>query len=62
MTPRDPESLALDLIRVAVEVAPAVAEMLGRHLDGSTDPIAQRVLQVLPEESASARAARELGA
>ena len=53
--------MALDLLGVAVALAPALADLLGRHLDGSNEPLAQRVLQILPEESASARAARELG-
>jgi hypothetical protein len=58
---RDPEDMALDLLGVAVALAPALADLLGRHLDGSSEPLAQRVLQILPDESASARAARELG-
>lgn len=53
--------MALDLLGVAVVLAPALADLLGRHLDGSSEPLAQRVLQILPNESASARAARELG-
>lgn len=58
---RSPEDMALDLLGVAVVLAPALADLLGRHLDGSNEPLAQRVLQILPDESASARAARELG-
>lgn len=55
------ESWALTLVKVAVAVFPPLAELLGRVLAGNDEPLAAKVREILPVESASARAARELG-
>lgn len=50
------EALALELLKLAAIVWPAVADMI----QASTHPDARRVSDVLPVESESARAIREL--
>lgn len=54
-------SAALALVGVAVKLYPELAHWLGDLTSGRVDPISLRVKDILPEESASRRAQREIG-
>lgn len=55
-----PGKVALALVGLAAELAPTFARWLASKAAGDDDPVAVQVRAILPEESASARAAREL--
>lgn len=55
------EGWALTLVKIAASIFPPLAELLARALDGNDEPLAAKVREILPQDSASARAARELG-
>lgn len=54
--------VAVSLLKAAAELAPSVADLLRRGAAGGTDPLSRRVADILPEESESEKAARELRA
>lgn len=56
------ERIAVSLLGSAIELAPRVAEIIRRGVaaSDSNDPLVVKVAAILPEEGASARAAREL--
>lgn len=51
----------ITLASIVAKVAPEFASWLRDVTDGRTDPISIRVADILPEESASRKAQRELG-
>lgn len=53
--------LALDILRVLLVAVPAMADWIRDLTEGRTDPFSVRVRDILPEESESRKAERELG-
>lgn len=57
----DTFSVALELLKLVIVIAPEFAAWIGDLVDGKTDPISLRVKDILPEQSASRAAQKSLG-
>jgi len=53
--------IAIQLLGIAVKLAPSLGAWLGGLVDGKTDPISLRVADILPVKSASRQAQEDLG-
>lgn len=53
--------IAIQLIGLAVKLAPSLGAWLSGLVDGKTDPISLRVADILPAKSASRQAQEDLG-
>jgi len=54
-------TVALKLLEIALQVAPELATFIRNMVDGSTDPVAVRISEILPSDSASRAAQKTLG-
>lgn len=57
----DALGVALQLLALAVKIAPSLGSWLGDLVAGKTDPVSLRVADILPATSASRQAQQALG-
>lgn len=57
----DALGVALQLLALAVKIAPSLGAWLGGLVAGQTDPISMRVADILPAVSDSRKAEEQLG-
>lgn len=53
--------IALMLLEIVFKIAPELATLFQELTSGSTNPLAQRVKDIMPEESESRKAQHNLG-